>query len=287
MRIPILSVAFALLVSVSAVNAGSIDQFPLPRTGTEAPLAVAPADSFAWVASGERAAIAKVSFNGDVLRVFTLPSNYPFVIAGDPSDNSVWYVTYTNLGHLTSTGSITEYPLNGFRQPSDVILGPDNNIWIAMSDSIVRVTRTGQIREFSVRDLGLDPYRMAVGSDGNIWITCHYAVVVAKMTPNGDLTAYRNVTSGEYINAIAAGPDTNMYFSCNSGELHMITLDGTPSLVTTFSNPLATGPTAGLTTSYGGPTRPARPVFVTDCKATIRSRERWGRTTCPLPSSSM
>jgi virginiamycin B lyase len=64
------------------------------------------------------------------------------IIAGHNDDAWFLEVTTEKLGHVTSAGKLTEYPLPSGSQPKDLAVGPDGDVWITLfgTNKIARFT---------------------------------------------------------------------------------------------------------------------------------------------------
>src|SRR5436305_14831944 len=84
-------------------------------------------------------------------------------------DGNVWFTEYSanNIGRITPTGAITEFPLptpNSY--PNWLTSGPDGNIWFSEASHIGRITSNGTITEYPLPA----PRGLVTGADGNLWI---------------------------------------------------------------------------------------------------------------------
>src|SRR5579871_4729251 len=84
------------------------------------------------------------------------------------------------------------------------------------------------INEYRLPSGQSNPTGIAVGADGNLWITETGSNKSAKITTSGHITEYRIPTSDSQPDAITAGPDGNIWFTELSGnKIGQITVDGT------------------------------------------------------------
>jgi streptogramin lyase len=171
---------------------------------------------------------------------FPLPANSrPRGIAVGP-DGNIWFTESAgnNIGRITTSGTITEFPIPSFGSvPEGITAAPDGNLWFAESHTskIGRITPAGVITEFPLPFAGSQPSYLAVGSDGNLWFTEFTGDRIGRITMAGDITEFP-VASGGGPFGITSGPDGNLWFTlANGSRIGRITTSG---VVTEF--PLAT-----------------------------------------------
>jgi hypothetical protein len=87
-------------------------------------------DGNLWMTDGDR--IFRVNTSGQVTGQFNVPtanSNSYGMAAG--SDGALWFTEHTasEIGRITTDGTITEIPMPGNRVSSEITSGPDGNIW--------------------------------------------------------------------------------------------------------------------------------------------------------------
>lgn len=173
-------------------------------------------------------------------------------------DGRIWFTEFNdnNLAAVTTSGTVTEYPMGGGSQPCDVTVGPDNNIWTAGyggtiekvntsgtilntypvagshicgiisgpggllwfadygNDKVGTITTSGVVNEYNV-PAGAQPVSIALGSDGNLWVTDDITASILKVSPGGSVLAQYSagISAHNYPNAIVAAPDNNLYFT--------------------------------------------------------------------------
>jgi virginiamycin B lyase len=113
------------------------------------------------------------------------------VVAGPGGD--LWFVGAGQIGKITPSGAITEYPAED--ASGAITVGPDGNLWYTISTgdggtAIGRMTPTGQITVFPLEG-GLGPLGDIVsGPDGAVWFTDPNREEVGRVTPDGRITEY-------------------------------------------------------------------------------------------------
>jgi len=97
------------------------------------------------------------------------------------------------------------------------------------------------INEYPVPTAGSNPFRIAAGSDCNLWFTEYDSNKIGKITTAGDVTEYPIPTASSQPRAIIPGPDGNIWFTeYNGNNIGKIT-------------------TAGVITEYAVPTANSQP----------------------------
>ena len=153
---------------------------------------------------------------------FPLTSGYdrPLEIVTGP-DGNLWFseLTGSNIGTITPSGTITEYPIpnySGFLGTGGMAVGPDGNLWFTdlSNNTVGKITTAGVITEFGpLQTANAQPEFMTAGPDGNMWFTeQNGADFVGKVTTAGVITEYP-VSANASSQQIAAGPDGNVWFA--------------------------------------------------------------------------
>src|SRR5207244_3742591 len=149
-------------------------------------------------------------------KTFYLPRccTFPWGITAGP-DGNIWFTendpspgTGNNIGRLTPTGTLTEFPIpTGQSCPEGITDGPDGNLWFVETckDQIGRVTPTGGFTEFRVPQIEAFLLDIATGPDGNLWFTENYGNKIGRITPDGVVTEF--YAAGSLPAGITAGPD--------------------------------------------------------------------------------
>ena len=120
----------------------------------------------------------------------------------------------------------------------------------------------GVFTEFPLPIQGCNPFRIAVGSDRNLWFTEPGCDRIGRITTAGEITEYSLPTAGAYADFITPGPDGNLWFTESAGEaIGKLTLDGVASEIQfPFTGVNRFGITAG----------PDGNLWVADLNGTIR-----------------
>lgn len=188
---------------------------------------------------------------------FTDPSltdTFGQVIAGP--DGNLWMVNSTNSAdgavlRLTPSGVFTVFTDAALCAPDGIGVGSDGNLWVSNNDSancpvsIARVTPAGVITNFPI-DPSADasPGFVSSLSDGNIWVASGDRMI--RVTPTGAITIFDVCPTESIAISAAAGPDGNLWVTCNqglaSGSVVRLTPTGTTTTYTYSDSNAVTAP---------------------------------------------
>ncbi len=150
-----------------------------------------------------------------------------FIVTG--SDGNLWFTEPNDIGRITITGTITEYPLlDGDTNPWHITAGPDGNIWFTLpkQNKVGLITPAGVITDIP----GIAwPQGITIGPDNNIWITQGIDQIAA-ITTTGIITAF-SIEPGSTPDQIISGSDGNLWYVMTayykgSYQIGRITLNG-------------------------------------------------------------
>jgi virginiamycin B lyase len=194
---------------------GKITEYKTPFDPLQSVDIKAGADGNLWFATDHHG-IGRATINGKI-RFFPINNNATQPTALTPGPNkTIWFNEWAgnNVGFITATGQVTEYPAglagNGF----GIAYGKDGRIWFA------------------------DPQKHRIGA----------------IRTNGTGLTYYNLRSTSTPDSIIAGPDGNLYFGeyggAFAGRIGKITTAGK---ITEYNLPAAQGafPVLGLTVQGG------------------------------------
>jgi virginiamycin B lyase len=171
-----------------------------------------------------------ITGNGYAVTEFSLPTlGLPFSLAAGPSaDGAVWFteVGGNNVGKITSTGVISEFPVPGPSPgpaPGGITAGPnsDGAMWFieVRGNNIGRITTSGTLtNEFAIPSGGAVAHRITLGPDNNLWFAEAGTDKIGRITtsPDHTITEFAVPTAGGAPFDIVAGPDGNLWFT----EIH-------------------------------------------------------------------
>jgi len=169
----------------------------------------------------------------------------------------------SGLGRITPDGTITLFPAPGAQLLASIVAGPDGNLWFFgnYSPDTYRMTPAGVFTKFAqpptggvfgvavgtdgtiwlggsvlrrlsmsgevtvVESPGLQPWAVAAGSDGNLWMSDRFRSI-GYLAPSGHLTILSDPTVEE-PDSLVAGSDGAMWFT-NRGSSSIGRVDTTP-----------------------------------------------------------
>jgi len=227
--------------------AGVTKLYALPRETTLDPNLGVPAnptvittgpDGALWF--GETGAIGRITTAG-AIQQFSLPtpSATPEDITPGP-DGAIWFAqqvtdanddTIYSIGRITTTGTITVYPLAPNSTSAYVTAGPDGNVWftenltdlntdVPTSSEIGWITPQGQIKVLAlpkkVETSGLLG-NIALGPVGNLWFTM--GGDIGRITAKGNVKMFNVFSANKYgsyppppPSGIISGPDGKLWY---------------------------------------------------------------------------
>jgi streptogramin lyase len=110
------------------------------------------------------------------------------------SDGNLWFIeaSTTNIGRITTSGTITEYSNPNLNQAAGITLGPDSNVWFSYESGVGKITPIGAITLYPV-NFTYFPAGIVTGPDGNLWFANLYASgarpgILGKITISGAIT---------------------------------------------------------------------------------------------------
>lgn len=176
-------------------------------------------------------AIGRVTTSGD-FKFFQIPTpNATAVVPntfGQSSiavapDGTIWFTEHAafKAGSLDpTTGSLTEYPLEGPEQPSGITVGPDGKVWYTVADhEIAQIAPPshGEFVEFSLA-FGSNPLGVVIGSDGNLWVTEAGRNKIARLQPaTGTINECQPPTINGAPQHIVSAPDGTLWYADAAG----------------------------------------------------------------------
>src|SRR5439155_26521745 len=111
-------------------------------------------DGGLWVIGGGlNTKVGCFSTAGILTNLYSLPSGVDpnFITAGP--DGNMWFTEFVggNVGRVTPSGTVTQFPLPNAACPERITAGPDGNVWLAddCSSLVSSVTPSGGITQYS------------------------------------------------------------------------------------------------------------------------------------------
>ncbi len=168
------------------------------------------------------------------------------------SDGDLW-MTDTRVEHLTRmsailrvspAGAITAFS-NGLRAgaiPTNITAGSGSTLWFTdTAGRIGRIDTNGLIKEFPIHGAQTgSPAGPIVASGGDLWFILD-ATRIGRMTPSGRVSIFRPMPTYVQtadknetvaLSSLVAGPDGEVWFTRNSGEVARIDQRGHATTVT-------------------------------------------------------
>jgi len=160
---------------------GTITEFPIPTANSGPNFITAGPDGALWFTESSpnntSNKIGRITTAGVITNEF-LPPTFGSSVGGITAgpDGALWFTEWigNNIGRITTTGTITEFPVptaNG--KPLGITAGPDGALWFTEdgASKIGRITTTGTITEFPVPTANSHPFGITAGPDGALWFT--------------------------------------------------------------------------------------------------------------------
>src|SRR5580704_14981149 len=161
-------------------------------------------------------------------------------------DGALWFTEYNgnNIGRVTTTGQVTEYPVPSKGNPYEITAGPDGALWFTEHNSAIgRITTNGAVSEFPTP--GGPTYGIVTGPDGALWYGDSATNSIGRMTTQGVVTEYRLPTAGSEPYDIVVGPDGALWFTeLVASKIGRITTNGT---ITEYRTPTHESQPNGIT----------------------------------------
>jgi len=224
----------------AGASAGSISEYCFRPFGGGSQFGgmVTGPDGNLWFTKAD--AIGRISPRGDITE-FGLPTSGPpgTILAGP--DGNLWFVEQSAqaLGRITPQGAVTEFHLPaGSTVPSGLAVGADGNLWYTRgaaeggpaggqgSGAIGRMTPSGTATEFPLAAVGnlnpaVGPQAIVAGPDGALWVVLGLGAgaavlngsAIVRLATNGQIRVVYVPAGLATVDAIALGPDHNLWFT--------------------------------------------------------------------------
>ncbi|HEY9179462.1 MAG TPA: hypothetical protein VIO32_02005 [Candidatus Baltobacteraceae bacterium] len=149
-----------------------------------------------------------------------MAKRYAYDIVAGP-DGRMWFTEGNYIGAISTSGTMTEYPIPSGRTSNFITAGPDGSLWFTenYADYVGKITTSGSVSEYAVPTLFAGPWMIAPGKDGALWFTENGgAGQIGRVTTSGAVTEYpvANLTGNP---ALLAGSDGNLWVPSASGVM--------------------------------------------------------------------
>jgi virginiamycin B lyase len=147
-------------------------------------------------------------------------NRYAYDIVSGP-DGRMWFTEGNYIGAITTTGTMTEYPIPSGRTSNFITAGPDGNLWFTENygNAIGKITPAGSVSEYTLPTLFADPWMIVGGKDGALWFTESGGTGnIGRISTSGSITEYpiANLSGNP---ALLAGADGNLWVASASSEM--------------------------------------------------------------------
>jgi streptogramin lyase len=243
--------------------AGVFAEFSLPNPNSEPVAIISGPDGALWFteAAGR---IGRIDLMGN-LTEYAIPTSDggPQGITVGP-DGALWFTEQAvgQIGRITTSGAVTEFPLTMSAAPLMIAAGPDLGLWFTDpgNNAIGRITTAGVVNEYPVPTMNSFPFGIDLGPDGAMWFAEQQANNVGRVDPNSHtITEYPVQALGQSQpwGGIVSGPDGALWFTDGSSVGGIARLAATVASDTSVvkiitSNPPGIPITVGVT-SYSTP----------------------------------
>jgi virginiamycin B lyase len=210
-------------------SAGALTEF---RSTTAAQGITAGPDGALWFTSlAADGRIGRITPAGAVTEfALPVPNSVPQDITAGP-DGALWFTEanvtvvpggaiINEIGRITTSGIVTEFPLTPSAYPQGITSGPDGALWFteAGGNQIGRITLSGAITEFAIPTARSYPQRITTGPDGALWFTESGSNKIGRITTAGAVTEF-TIPAGGAPWGITAGPDGAVWFTEGFGPV--------------------------------------------------------------------
>jgi streptogramin lyase len=159
--------------------------------------------------------IVEISTDGKIVASFKVQNGTANKV-GYGATGRIWFDAIANpsqVGLITLRGGQHEGAIGGPNFiPGPMALGPDGRMWLCLGTDIAAVTRSLKVSLYSLPSNG-NAADVTAGPDGNMWVTDSGNSAIVRVTTSGAITEYKTPTPSMIPDAIAVGPDRNIWFT--------------------------------------------------------------------------
>lgn len=157
------------------------------------------------------AAIDRIDTSGRVTEIpFSTNDSYPDAIAWGP-DVDLWFASSSGgvVGHVSSAGQFTQYPVPG--QPRDLIFGPGGIPWFTSAEGVGSISLAGELSPVIPFPGG--GKRIVAGPDGRLWFSSDTDGLIGRVGPGGLTSQVKLRSSYRSVFDLAAGPKGTVWYT--------------------------------------------------------------------------
>jgi streptogramin lyase len=206
---------------------GSSTQYALPADSFPKQIVTGP-DGNVWFVE-RYGKIGRMTPSGQ-LTEFALPSDPPAGPSGITvgPDNALWFTATFGgyVGRITTSGSISTFPLPNGGGPFGIATGADGNLWIAefFNDQIARMTPTGDVTEYALAG-GSSPRGIVAAPNGKLYFAENGRGNIGEISLTGTIREFAIPTPNSGPAGVTVGPDGNVWFTeSNANKIGKLTL---------------------------------------------------------------
>jgi streptogramin lyase len=176
--------------------AGAVTEYAIASASLPLGITTGP-DGKLWFTEGTESyfatgKIGTISTSGTEISYYSIPSTHDpgEIVPGPNGEKSLWFNIGSGnaIGKITTTGSITEYPLPAGNRPEGITDGPEGNLWFTNeSNKVGKITPSGTRTEYSI-PAGSDPDEITTGAEGNLWFADVGSSKIAVIPAAGTVT---------------------------------------------------------------------------------------------------
>jgi len=227
--LPIPAWIFALLAMLPAVLPAqhiAYTTYPVPTPNSFASAITAGPDGAMWFTEGAAGKIGRITTTGTITEFPISAACEPYDITTGP-DGALWITCESQYSVIVRMTTSGE--VTSYPAPSgqyDIVAGPDGALWFAGFSYIGRITTSGIVTQYPLAN---EPWAFGItaGPDGALWFTEVFGNNIGRISTSGDITEYPIPTPDSQPFGIAAGPDGALWFEETNGPyLGRITTSG-------------------------------------------------------------
>lgn len=152
----------------------------------------------------------------DGSRTIPIPDGYGEALAIQPARDGFWFISQTQLVHVTLRGAFTATPLppafqNVRTWPGSILASDGGTIWIANGSRIARMNEHGTIAQYALPDATLSVNAMIAGCDGSLYVAENAPEVLR--LPRGATSFERYDIGYRQLDGFTRTPDCTIWFA--------------------------------------------------------------------------